>query len=101
MGPLGAYLGLLGGALGRLWAGRIGALVRASWGPLEPHPWRASHSGRLEFSVRGVSLGAFLGPYWGPLGPSWAPFGLRALLGHLGALSGASRAVLGRSREPL
>ena len=51
-GPLGGLLGRLGGLLGASWG-----LFGASWGLLG-----ASWGGRLDFSVRGPSLGPFLGP---------------------------------------
>ena len=95
-GLLGGLLGLIGGLLRASWG-----LLGASWGFLE-----ASWGGRLDCSVRGPSLGPFLGqslaplrPYWAPLGPSWGSLGpswgpLGGLLGRLGAVLEASCAVL-------
>ena len=90
-GPLGRLLGRLGGLLGPLWG-----LLGAFWG------------GGLDFSVLGSPLEPLLGPSWGllvrlgrhlgrlggPLGPFRGRLG--SFVGRLGAILGASWAVLER-----
>ena len=84
-GRFGASWGLLGRFLGPL-----GVLLWASWG------------GKLEFGVRGPSLGLLLGSSWRPFGPSWAPLGpswgpLGPARWSLGDVVGRVAAVLGAS----
>ena len=86
LGPLGAVLRCLLGALG-LVLGVSWSLLGLSWGVL----------GRLGASWAG--LGVLLGPLWG----SWARLGrvlerLGAILGPPGALLGRSWDLLGRSK---